>query len=177
MLQNGVVIHQASKLGRPSPIQTPPSLEPPVSSSSPKPPLPQTKPNPKKKNVVNPPHNLPHKACHFIAGLYCNGLSTKQLQNLRASLPPSAKLVVAKNSLVEQALKGTKWETLTVCATGMNAWLFVHDDDGIPAALRPCREFQKKEGVGFNDFRGAVFEGRVYGPEEFGELETMPTEG
>ncbi|ONK69461.1 uncharacterized protein A4U43_C05F23120 [Asparagus officinalis] len=56
----------------------------------------------------------------------------------------------------------------------MNAWLFVHDDDGIPAALRPCREFQKKEGVGFNDFRGAVFEGRVYGPEEFGELETMP---
>lgn len=113
--------------------------------------------------------------CHLIAGLYCNGLSTKQLKSLRASLPPSSKLIVAKNSLMEQTLKGTKWESLKFCATGMNAWLFVHDDDGVPAALKPFREFQKKEGVGFNDFRGAVFEGRVYGPDEFGELEAMPT--
>lgn len=113
--------------------------------------------------------------CHLIAGIYCNGLSTKQLQNIRASLPPSSKLVIAKNSLMEQALKGTKWEPLKFCATGMNAWLFVHDDDGIPAALKPYREFQKKEGAGFNDFRGAVYEGRVYGPDEFAELETMPT--
>lgn len=113
--------------------------------------------------------------CHLIAGIYCNGLSTKQLQDLRASLPPSSKLIIAKNSLMEQTLKGTKWEPLKFCATGMNAWLFVHDDDGIPAALKPYREFQKKEGVGFNDFRGAVFEGRVYGPDEFAELESMPT--
>lgn len=113
--------------------------------------------------------------CHLVAGIYCNGLSTKQLQTLRASLPPTTKLVIAKNSLMVQALKGTKFEPLSFCASGMNAWLFVHDDDRIPAALKPYRDFQKKEGVGFNDFRGAVFEGRVYGPDQFVELETMPT--
>lgn len=58
----------------------------------------------------------------------------------------------------------------------MNGWLFVNDDeDLIPKVMKIYRDFVKKEGLGFNDFRGAVFEGRVYGPEQIVELEHMPT--
>ncbi|KAJ6843634.1 50S ribosomal protein L10, chloroplastic [Iris pallida] len=113
--------------------------------------------------------------CHLVAGIYCTGLSIRQLKELRGSLPETSRLVVAKNSLMEKAVEGTRWEPLKFCAKGMNAWLFVHDDDNVPRALKPYRDLQKKWGAGFNDFRGAVFEGKVYGAEDFRELETMPT--
>ncbi|KAJ6820345.1 50S ribosomal protein L10, chloroplastic [Iris pallida] len=115
--------------------------------------------------------------CHLVAGIYCTGLSIRQLNELRGSLPEtSSRLIVAKNSLMEKAVDGTKWEPLKFCAKGMNAWLFVHGDgDNVPRALKPCQDLQKKWGAGLNDFRGAVFEGKVYGAEDLRELETMPT--
>lgn len=58
--------------------------------------------------------------------------------------------------------------------TGMNAWLFVHSEE-IPAALKPYRAFQKEKKLERNDFTGAVFEGKYYGPEEFKALENLPT--
>lgn len=58
--------------------------------------------------------------------------------------------------------------------TGMNAWLFVHNEE-IPAALKPYRDFQKEKKLEDNDFTGAVFEGKFYGPEEFKTLETLPS--
>lgn len=56
----------------------------------------------------------------------------------------------------------------------MNAWLFVHCEE-IPAALKPFREFQKVNKLENNDFTGAVFEGKFYGPEEFKTLESLPS--
>nr|CAD1841966.1 unnamed protein product [Ananas comosus var. bracteatus] len=69
---------------------------------------------------------------------------------------------------------GLTWEPLRPCAKGMNAWLFVHSDD-IPPALNPYRHFQREWKLALNDFTGAVYEGRLYGPDDFAALEAMPT--
>ncbi|CAI0411612.1 unnamed protein product [Linum tenue] len=58
--------------------------------------------------------------------------------------------------------------------TGMNAWLFVHTEE-IPNVLKPYRSFQKEKKLEDNDFSGGVFEGKFYGPDEFKQLETMPS--
>ncbi|KAL2526378.1 50S ribosomal protein L10 [Abeliophyllum distichum] len=112
--------------------------------------------------------------CHLLAGISYKGLTVKQFQELRTQLPENTKLLVAKNTLVFKAIEGTKWEALKPCMQGMNAWLFVHSEE-IPAALKPYRTFQKEKKLESNDFTGAVFEGKFYGPEEFKALENLPT--
>lgn len=112
--------------------------------------------------------------CHLLAGISYKGLTVKQFQDLRRTLPDSTKLIVAKNTLVYKAIEGTPWEALKPCMTGMNAWLFVHSEE-IPPAIKPYREFQKERKLENNDFTGAVFEGKFYGPGDFKALETMPT--
>ncbi|NP_001311729.1 large ribosomal subunit protein uL10c [Nicotiana tabacum] len=112
--------------------------------------------------------------CYLLAGIGYKGLTVKQFQELRSQLPDTTKLLVAKNTLVLKAIEGTKWEALKPCMKGMNAWLFVHSEE-IPAALKPYRTFQKEKKLEENDFTGAVFEGKFYGPEEFKALETLPT--
>lgn len=112
--------------------------------------------------------------CYLVAGIKYKGLTVKQLQEFRKSLPETTKLVVAKNKLVGKAIEGTPWEVLKPCMKGMNAWMFVHSEE-IPAALKPYRDFQKQQKLEENDFTGAVFEGKFYAPQEFKALETMPT--
>ncbi|KAF5453480.1 hypothetical protein F2P56_028378, partial [Juglans regia] len=112
--------------------------------------------------------------CHLVAAIKYKGLTVKQFQELRRSLPESTKLVVAKNTLVYKAIEGTPWEALKPCMKGMNAWLFVHSEE-IPAAIKPYRSFQKEKKLEDNDFTGAVFEGKFYGPGDFKALENMPT--
>ncbi|KAL0302909.1 UNVERIFIED_CONTAM: 50S ribosomal protein L10, chloroplastic [Sesamum radiatum] len=114
------------------------------------------------------------EGCYLIAGIGYKGLTVQQFQELRTQLPETSKLLVAKNTLVIKAIEGTKWEALKPCMKGMNAWLFVHSEE-IPAALKPYRTFQKEKKLEDNDFTGAVFEGKFYGPEEFKALENLPT--
>lgn len=109
-----------------------------------------------------------------MAGISYKGFTVKQFQELRRQFPETSKLVVAKNTLVYKAIEGTQWEALKPCMKGMNAWLFVHSEE-IPAALKPFREFQKEKKLEDNDFCGAVFEGKFYGPQEFKALETLPS--
>ncbi|CAN1237674.1 50S ribosomal protein L10, chloroplastic [Linum grandiflorum] len=112
--------------------------------------------------------------CYLIAAIQYKGLTVKHLQDFRRSLPESSKLLVAKNTLVYKAIEGTPWEALKPCMTGMNAWLFVHSEE-IPEAIKPYRSFQKENKLEENDFGGAVFEGKFYAPQEFKQLETMPS--
>ncbi|KAJ4970915.1 hypothetical protein NE237_004014 [Protea cynaroides] len=112
--------------------------------------------------------------CYLLAGIFYKGFTVKQFQELRKSLPESVTLVVAKNTLVGKAIEGTPWEALKPCMKGMNAWLFIHTEE-IPGALKPYRDFQKERKLDENDFTGAVFEGKFYGPSDFKALETMPT--
>ncbi|CAA0814482.1 50S ribosomal protein L10- chloroplastic [Striga hermonthica] len=111
--------------------------------------------------------------CYLIASIGYKGFTVQQFKELRDQLPETSKLIVAKNTLVFKAIEGTKWEALEPCMKGMNAWLFVHSEE-IPAALKPYRNFQKEKKLD-NDFTGAVFEGKFYGPEEFKSLENLPT--
>jgi len=114
------------------------------------------------------------EGAYLVAGIKYAGLTVKQFQQLRKSLPQDTTLMVAKNKLIGKAIEGTRWEALKPALTGMNAWLFVHTEE-IPAALKPYRTLQKELKLENNDFSGAVFEGRFYSPEEFKTLETMPT--
>eukprot|EP00246_Nothoceros_aenigmaticus_P007354 TRINITY_DN21080_c0_g1_i1.p1 TRINITY_DN21080_c0_g1~~TRINITY_DN21080_c0_g1_i1.p1 ORF type:complete len:259 (+),score=46.64 TRINITY_DN21080_c0_g1_i1:41-778(+) len=116
------------------------------------------------------------ESCYMVAGFKFTGLSVKHLQELRRSLPESAKLVVAKNKLIGRAIEGTPWEVLQPCLKGMNAWLFVQGEE-IPAAITPFRTMQKELKLESNDFTGAVFEGKYYSTEEFKTLETLPSKG
>ncbi|KAE8701544.1 50S ribosomal protein L10 [Hibiscus syriacus] len=111
--------------------------------------------------------------CYLLAAVEYKGFTVKQFQELRRSLPDSSKLLVAKNTLVLKAIEGTPWEALKPCMKGMNAWLFVHTEE-IPDALKPYRTFQREKKVE-NDFTGGVFEGKFYGPDDFKQLESMPT--
>lgn len=43
------------------------------------------------------------------------------------------------------------------------------------STLTGYRAFQKERKLEDNDFTGAVFEGKFYGPDEFEVLETMPS--
>ncbi|XP_027184521.1 50S ribosomal protein L10, chloroplastic [Coffea eugenioides] len=114
------------------------------------------------------------QGCYLIAGIGYKGFTVKQFQELRRQLPESSKLLVAKNTLVYKAIEGTQWEALKPCMKGMNAWLFVHSEE-IPTAIKPYREFQREKKLEGNDFTGAVFEGKFYGPEEFKALESLPS--
>ncbi|KAG6476944.1 50S ribosomal protein L10, chloroplastic-like [Zingiber officinale] len=114
------------------------------------------------------------EGCHLIAGIRYKGLTVKELQDLRAALPPTSRLLVAKNTLVSKAVEGTPWASIAPCLQGMNAWLFVHSEE-IPVALKPYRTFQRERKLEENDFTGAVFEGKFYAPDEFKSLETMPS--
>ncbi|XP_074561340.1 large ribosomal subunit protein uL10c [Curcuma longa] len=114
------------------------------------------------------------EGCHLIAGIRYKGLTVKELQDLRAALPPTSRLLVAKNTLVSKAVEGTSWASIAPCLQGMNAWLFVHSEE-IPEALKPYRTFQRERKLEENDFTGAVFEGKFYAPHEFKSLETMPS--
>ncbi|XP_065872847.1 large ribosomal subunit protein uL10c [Euphorbia lathyris] len=112
--------------------------------------------------------------CYLLAAIKYTGFTVKQFQDLRRSLPESSKLIVAKNTLVYKAIEGTPWQALKPCMKGMNAWLFVHTEE-IPEAIKPYRNFQREKKLESNDFTGAVFEGKFYGPDNFKQLETMPS--
>ncbi|KAF0930592.1 hypothetical protein E2562_033756 [Oryza meyeriana var. granulata] len=93
--------------------------------------------------------------CHLVAGIWCHGFKVAQMLSIRANLPQTARLVVAKNSNVAEAVAGTRWEAVRPFAQGMNTWLFVRSDE-IPPALRPYRDFQKESKLQLNDFTGTV---------------------
>ncbi|XP_058223247.1 large ribosomal subunit protein uL10c-like, partial [Rhododendron vialii] len=70
----------------------------------------------KEETVETVKHRL--QDCHLLAGIKYKGLTVKQLQDLRKSLPESTNLVVAKNSLVYKVIEGTQWEVLKSCMKG-----------------------------------------------------------
>jgi large subunit ribosomal protein L10 len=93
-------------------------------------------------------------------------------QRPRVAAPDGA-AVGHKNSDVAADVAGTRWEAPHARTWGVNAWLFVRSDE-IPPALKPYLDFQKEWKLQLNDFTGAVYEGRLYGPDDFAKLEAMP---
>ncbi|KAJ8500997.1 hypothetical protein OPV22_011549 [Ensete ventricosum] len=98
-------------------------------------------------------------------GSFC---ATTSLQSAVAtSLPP----IRAAISRMNQEMVRRELEN---CLPPSRDLLFVHSDE-IPPALRPYHDFQSDFNLALNDFTGAVFEGHLYGPDDFQALETMPT--
>ncbi|KAF0930806.1 hypothetical protein E2562_035281 [Oryza meyeriana var. granulata] len=56
--------------------------------------------------------------CHLVGGIWCHGFTVAQLLSIRANLPQTARLVVAKNSDVAAAVAGTRWEAVRPFARG-----------------------------------------------------------
>lgn len=112
--------------------------------------------------------------CTMIASINYQRFTVKQFQDLRRKLPEGTSLYVCKNKLLGKAIEGTPFAALEPAMKGMNAFLFVHTEE-IPAALKPYRDMQKELKLEVNDYTGAVFEGKFYGPEDFKSLESMPT--
>ena len=54
-------------------------------------------------------------------------MQVKEMIKFRRALPEGANLLVTKNTLMVKASEGTKWEPISECCTGMNAWLFVDE--------------------------------------------------
>ena len=77
----------------------------------------------------------------LVAGFRFQGLSVKDMIKFRRELPDGANLLVTKNTLMVKASEGTKWEPISECATGMNAWLFV--DENIAPAIKMVKGMQR----------------------------------
>ena len=111
----------------------------------------------------------------LVAGFRFQGLSVKNMIKFRQELPQGAHLLVTKNTLMVKASEGTKWEAISECATGMNAWLFV--DENISPAIKVVKSLQKdwkKDGVEV-DFTGAVLDGKFIDSAGISALEKLPT--
>ena len=64
-----------------------------------------------------------------VIGLRYMGLTVKQMQDFRRSLPADAKLVVCKNTLMRVAIDQVPgWAELKPAAKGDNAWLFAPEE-------------------------------------------------
>lgn len=61
-----------------------------------------------------------------VFGMRYQGLTVKQMQELRRVLPKESTLLVCKNTLVKRAADAVEgWGELKPAAKGDNAWLFV----------------------------------------------------
>ncbi|GAB4848237.1 hypothetical protein Ancab_002904 [Ancistrocladus abbreviatus] len=125
--------------------------------------------------------------CYLISPFTCHGFSANQFKSLKhpltkfsspsspSSSSAAAKLIVAKNSLVSKAFAGTPWEALVPCMKGMNALLFVKEEEMAAAAMGGIKSVVKEGKLEFNDFTGAVFGGKLYGHLDLEVVESMPS--
>ena len=64
-----------------------------------------------------------------VVGLRYQGLTVKQLQDFRRSLPAESTMLVCKNTLMRRACEKVEgWSELSPAAKGDNAWLFVNEE-------------------------------------------------
>lgn len=71
-----------------------------------------------------------------VVGLRYQGLTVKQIQEFRRSLPADSKMLVCKNTLMRVAIDRTDgWEELKPATKGDNAWLFVNEEVGAGLGL------------------------------------------
>ena len=120
-----------------------------------------------------------------VVGLRYQGLTVKQMQELRALLPKDgAKLLVCKNTLLKRAADEVEgWTELKTAAKGDNAWLFIQEDvvaDSIKAYLK----FQDKvkeglpkdqrEGSTILNISGGAMSGTALTQADMKRLEKLP---
>ncbi len=108
------------------------------------------------------------------------------MESLRRTLPPSAKLIVCKNTLVRKAaVDAGGWEALTPATSLENAWVFA-PEDAIAGSVKAYLDFEKalhkdltKEEkdakVKRTDLSGGVMEASFLTSAGLRSLKDMPT--
>lgn len=121
-----------------------------------------------------------------VVGLRYQGLTVKQMQQFRRSLPAEgATLMVCKNTLLKNAAGQVEgWEDLKLSAKGDNAWLFIQEEqisESIKAYLKFAKETkdelpkEERESLHALKMTGGVMSGEVLTEADIQRLEKMPT--
>ncbi|KAI8112716.1 hypothetical protein M9434_004036 [Picochlorum sp. BPE23] len=121
-----------------------------------------------------------------VVGLRYQGLTVKQMQQFRRSLPAEgATLLVCKNTLIKLAADQVEgWEELKPAAKGDNAWLFVQEEE-ISESIKAYLKFQKevegevppeeRDSITALKMSGGVMSGKALTDADIKRLEKMPT--
>lgn len=111
----------------------------------------------------------------LIFAVPSQGLTVKEVSDLRNRLPENSKAVVVKNTLMRRACEGTDWAASGELTTKENMWFFVNEDEmrgSLDAYSDWVKEFKLDEKC---PLKGGVFEGAAQdqkGVEAVGKLPT-----
>ncbi len=91
-----------------------------------------------------------------------SGLSVEQMEDIRNAVKESGSTFnVIKNSVVEKAVAGSKWESLKEQLKGPNAFAFSFDDPAVLAKLIVAKEKEhKKLEIKFGSLNGHVIDAK-----------------
>lgn len=121
-----------------------------------------------------------------VVGLRYMGLTVKQMQQFRASLPKEgATLLVCKNTLLKRAADEVEgWTDLKTAAKGDNAWLFIQEEY-VAESIKAYLKFQAKAKEGLPkdqretstllDVSGGSMSGQPLTNADMKRLEKLPT--
>lgn len=115
----------------------------------------------------------------LVASLDFMGLSVKQMEVVRRSLPEGTKLVVTKNTLAKIANNNceTPCEELNDVLKGPSAFLFINENikDSLNAIKSAKKDMVEDEESTILSFTGASMEGDFFAGKDVMKLESMPT--
>ena len=94
----------------------------------------------------------------FLFGISVEGMTVKQTETLRRSMPADTTFKIVKNRLLKKAAEGTPFEAINPAATQMTGWVFVKEDikDSVNAYLKFTKDVLNKKEFSFN---GGVLDG------------------
>lgn len=119
-------------------------------------------------------------------GVRFKGVSVKDVEGLRRSLPPTARMIVCKNTLIKRAAEKAagEWEVLSPAAALDNAWIFA-DEEAISGSVKAYTAFaaklqetltkEERATVKLTTVSGGVLEGRFLTGADVESLKNMPT--
>lgn len=112
----------------------------------------------------------------FIGTFNYQGFTNKDMERLRGQLPEETDVMIGKNSLIGLAVNGTEFEPLRNVLTGPNALVMTGEE--VSPAVKKVNEFartKRSQGYSWVQFTGGVMEGKLLGPQETINLESLPT--
>ena len=112
-----------------------------------------------------------------VAAFDYKGLSVKQLQGVRRSLPDGTTCRVYKNRVMVEAVKDTPYADLTSVLNAQTCYLFV-PEDSIAQTFKGFKKAMKANGRDPKDaplFTGGIMDEKLLSPADIDRLETLPT--
>eukprot|EP00741_Cyanophora_paradoxa_P010297 tig00020516_g9966.t1 len=109
-----------------------------------------------------------------VFALEYKGLLHKQFEDLRKKMPEGTKIQVAKNTIMNLAIKEQpQMVQLGDFLAGPNAFFIVKED--VPSTLKAFSAYVKENKIEGVTFRGGVFDGSLINSGDIKKLENMPS--